>query len=73
MYTVNDLKKAVDAQVARGNGSKKVLISGDEEGNYFNPLFYLFTSDPEQVKECIECSNSGFGSDDDPAHYVILG
>ena len=41
--TVNQLFKACKDEVAKGNGDKYILISGDDEGNSFHELFYLFS------------------------------
>lgn len=42
--TVNTLKLLCDEMVEKGNGNKKIVISNDEEGNDFHPLYYGFTS-----------------------------
>ena len=39
--TVKQLLKACKEEVAKGNGDKHILISGDDEGNSFHELFYL--------------------------------
>jgi hypothetical protein len=44
---VKDLLAACQREVANGNGNKIVLLSADEEGNYFNEMFYAFTPSDE--------------------------
>lgn len=53
--TVIELKKLCEEQIAKGNGDKVIYISADEEGNFFNELFYAFTEINEnQQKEMLE-------------------
>lgn len=44
---VKDLLAACQREVANGNGDKIILLSADEEGNYFNEMFYTFTPSDE--------------------------
>ena len=48
--TVSQLKRLCDDEIRKGNGDKKILISGDEEGNSYHGLFYDFIDDPEEIK-----------------------
>lgn len=41
--TVNELVRLCKAQIKKGNGNKKILISSDDEGNEYHELFYDFT------------------------------
>lgn len=65
--TVKELYKACRNQMAKGNGDKLVLISSDDEGNYYNALYYLFQDDVEEIKqwEFDDCRN--------PQEIVLLG
>lgn len=45
MYTIKDLLKACQEQVAEGNGDKVILVSRDDEGNGYHRLNYLFSED----------------------------
>lgn len=65
--TVKELYEACKAQMIRGNGDKLVLISSDDEGNYFHTLYYLFQDDVEEIKqwEFASCRN--------PQEIVLLG
>lgn len=66
-----DLAKAMlkDPEVAK----KEILISDDEEGNSYHGCYYSITSDPNEVKGCIECSNGADREITDYSKYVILG
>lgn len=70
--TVLDLFKACQIQIARGNGGKQILISADEEGNDFHPLYFQFTSKQSDIDECLEytCCNL---PDAARKNIVILG
>jgi hypothetical protein len=69
MFTINDLLKACQEQVAKGNGDKGILISRDDEGNGYHSLGYLFSediwefTDPEEMHMTEEEFNE----------YIILG
>ena len=47
--TINDLKKACDREIKKGNGNKTIMISSDDEGNSYHYLWYDFT--PMEVME----------------------
>ena len=36
MLTINDLAKFVNAEIKKGNGAKKIMISNDDEGNGYH-------------------------------------
>lgn len=40
--TINDLARLANEQVAKGNGEKKVLVAGDDEGNDYHQLWTGF-------------------------------
>ena len=65
--TVKELYKACITQMAKGNGDKLVLVTSDDEGNYYNTLYYLFQDDVEEIKqwEFDDCRN--------PEDIVLLG
>ena len=65
--TVRELFKACRTQVEKGNGDKLVLVSADDEGNYYNTLYYLFQDDVEEIKEW------NFDSCMNPEEIVLLG
>ena len=43
MLTINDLAKFVNAEIKKGNGAKKIMISNDDEGNGYHGLYFAFT------------------------------
>lgn len=70
ILTVNILLEECERQKSKGNGNKKVYISSDEEGNSFHPLYFGFTDEIEDIKECQQYSD---GIDGDLEELVILG
>lgn len=49
--TISMLKRMCEREIAKGNGSKSIMISNDDEGNGFHYLWYSFTSAKEIVDE----------------------
>ena len=43
MLTINDLAKFVNAEIKKGNGAKKIMLSDDDEGNGYHGLYFAFT------------------------------
>jgi hypothetical protein len=73
-YTINDLKKAVDAQISLGNGNKRILVSADDEGNGYHELFYLFTPAEMVFDGSPYQPLTPFGMNKkDIKNYIILG
>lgn len=69
--TVKQLLQACKEEVAKGNGDKYILISGDDEGNSFHELFYLFSHlKGEDISYDLPF---GVSEDDVNAKYIILG
>ena len=69
--TVKQLLKACKEEIAKGNGDKHILISGDDEGNSFHELFYLFSYlKGEDISYGLPF---GVSEDDVNAKYIILG
>ena len=69
--TVKQLLQACKEEVAKGNGDKHILISGDDEGNSFHELFYLFS---HLKGEDISYGLPFVVSEDDVnTKYIILG
>ena len=62
---------ACKEEIAKGNGDKHILISGDDEGNSFHELFYLFSHlKGEDISYGLPF---GVSEDDVNAEYIILG
>ncbi len=68
MMTVKDLEKACNEQIKKGNGDKIIMLSGDDEGNSFHYMFYLFTDDEESIKTLLEYERV-----DDLSKVIVLG
>lgn len=67
--TVNDLLSACKKQVSAGNGEKKILISSDDEGNYYHEMFFLFTpAKGKDIDYALPVSAEDFDK-----NYLILG
>jgi len=76
--TVEELAKACSKEIKAGNGKKKILISSDDEGNEFHPLYYLFTQTKEEENPQdffdTACVNKPSGvTDENVKDYIILG
>ena len=72
--TVKELFSMVKAEMLKGNGDKKIVIADDNEGNGYHGMFFGFTSNLKEVKECIEYSNGVYDTNtDNPKEIVILG
>lgn len=69
--TIFELKNAVDEQVKKGNGSKTVFLSSDDEGNNFHKLLFPFTDIPEEIKTYLDAGM--IDGDPDPNSIVFLG
>lgn len=49
--TIAELYQILAAQVKAGNGSKKILLSSDDEGNNYHEMFYHLTPVDDAVSE----------------------
>ena len=67
--TVQQLFEACKNQIKQGNGNKHILISGDEEGNYFHPMYFEFTP----TKGTDIAYALPFSPEEFDENYVILG
>lgn len=63
--TVEQLLNLCKAEIAKGNGNKKILLSNDDEGNGFHVCYYHFTEDV--------AGNDMWGTIKNPEEYIILG
>jgi len=68
--TVKELLKECQQQVAKGNGDKYIIISGDDEGNSFHTLFYGITDDEREISYCLSLEQDHSHTVDDT---VVLG
>ena len=70
ILTINDLYNALSVERAKGNGNKKILISADDEGNSFHPLFFAVSPITNDYKNT--CFNS-VSFMDAIKDFVIIG
>lgn len=69
--TVKQLFQACLEEMARGNGDKHILISGDDEGNTYHELFFLFSHMPgEDISYGLPF---GVSVKDVNDNYIVLG
>lgn len=69
-FTVNDLAVACKEMKSKGLGSKKILISDDDEGNGYHELFFGFSENVEDF----DMIGMPFGvSGENINEYIILG
>lgn len=68
--TVKELLNECQNQVKAGNGDKSILISQDDEGNGFHPLYYSFTDDKETITQYRDMGVISSGFDN---NIVLLG
>jgi len=67
--TVKELLGACLLEVANGNGSRRILISSDDEGNEYHELFFGFTHAPgKDLMGMIPIPTAKYDRD-----YLILG
>ena len=68
--TVNDLLALCKQAVKDGHGSRKIVISDDNEGNGYHGLFYHFTIIEENEREYFQIYDS---TTDNINEVIILG
>ncbi len=49
--TVEELMKLCEEQIKKGNGSKTIMISNDDEGNGYHYMWYTFSTVEEAMAE----------------------
>lgn len=72
VLTVNDLYNVCKEQIAKGNGDKKIMISGDDEGNSYHYLFYgMISGDEMRVDDMfLMCADENYVPIEDT---IVLG
>ena len=65
--TIDQLWKACVEERKKGNGKKTILVAGDEEGNSFHPMNYLFTPMSNEFKSLV------YRYDGNKDNCIILG
>ena len=67
--TVQELYEACKTQIEQGNGNRHILISQDDEGNWYHEMFYLFTpTKGEDISYALPVTPEEFDK-----NYLILG
>lgn len=67
---IKDLYKICKAEIAKGNGEKKIIVSSDEEGNSYRGLYCGFSTIEPEYKDLYEIIDS---ESTDPESIIILG
>lgn len=70
--TIAELYQILAAQVKAGNGSKKILLSSDDEGNNYHEMFYHLTPVDDAVSEEYQLPY-GVTMEVARKEYVVLG
>lgn len=70
VITIETLYKELGKQIKKGNGSKKILLSSDDEGNEYHEMFYCVTPMSEEFLDCVRSFES---KEELLNNYVILG
>ena len=67
--TVIQLYEACLAEIRKGNANRHILLSGDDEGNWYHEMFFLFTpTKGEDIEYALPVSVEDFDK-----NYLILG
>ena len=69
--TINQLFQACLEEIVKGNGDKHILISGDDEGNSYHELFFLFTH--MKGKDISYGLPYDVSEEDVDSKYIVLG
>ena len=69
--TVRELFVFCGRQMKKWNADKKIMITSDDEGNGYHGLFYQFTDDVNEIKECYDADL--FHDNVNPEEFVLLG
>ena len=74
VFTIQDLYAMLQAQMKMGNGHKKILLSDDDEGNGYHPMYFGVTPMSKFRKEYLELAFlHGVSVDDAKENYIIIG
>ena len=72
--TIDQLYEALKEAREKGLGSKKILITNDDEGNGYHEAFYSVTEiTPENIYMCPSMMPFGVSVEDAKANYVVIG
>lgn len=70
--TIKELHQHLAKAIKDGLGDKLILLSGDDEGNYYHEMFYAIT----KVDDCVSENHQlpyGVSLNNARRDYIILG
>ena len=70
--TIAELFAFCKQEIANGNGSKKIYISQDDEGNGFHKLYYSFLCEPSEIKKIMADTYSHYDDEEDNENTIAL-
>ena len=74
MLTINDLANFVNAEIKKGNGAKKIMLSNDDEGNGYHGLYFAFTPTEKVFNNSPYSPSLPYGVEkEELKNYVVLG
>ena len=73
MLTVNDLAELVNEEIKKGNGTKKIMLSDDDEGNGYHGLYFAFTPTEKIFSGSYPPSLPYGVKSEELKDYVVLG
>ena len=73
MLTINDLAKFVNAEIKKGNGAKKIMLSNDDERNGYHGLYFAFTPTDKIFSGSFPPSLPYEVNKEELKDYIILG
>ena len=73
ILTINDLAELVNEEIKKGNGTKKVMLSNDDEGNGYHGLYFAFTPTEKIFSGSYPPSLPYGVNKEELKDYIILG
>lgn len=73
MLTINDLAELVNEEIKKGNGTKKIMLSNDDEGNGYHGLYFAFTPTEKIFSSSYPPSLPYGVKSEELKDYVVLG
>lgn len=70
--TIMELYKHLESQIKAGNGSKKILLPSDDEGNSFHEMFFHTTPVESAISDEYQLPY-GVTMNEAKKKYVVLG
>lgn len=73
MLTINDLAELANEEIKKGNGTKKIMLSDDDEGNGYHGLYFAFTPTEKIFSGSYPLSLPYGVKSEELKDYVVLG